>query len=195
MVTPDDAPIGWYGKLPTRGDFLLRGLSARWRREWDGWLQRGMALAAANLGAAWLRERLGRFEPWRYRVHAGGGEHWCGIVLASHDRVGRAFPLTVARRVAADVDAAACAKTLYATWAESQDDPDALDAALARCVDAGDPPAGSGAVLTDAPGSLWWPLEAADDAAPHRGDWPPDPAWLLEMLDRQPAAHQSASAE
>ena len=90
--------VCWYGKLPARGDFIGRGLPPRWRSDWDGWLQQGLALAPTRLDGA-LRERLRAFAPWRYLAWPAPGEAWCGIVVPSHDRVGRAFPLTLAERL------------------------------------------------------------------------------------------------
>ena len=48
--------LAWYGKLPSRGDFVSRGLPRSWSRSWDEWLQRGLALAAPVVRAA---------GPWR----------------------------------------------------------------------------------------------------------------------------------
>ena len=89
--------VAWYGKLPARGDFVGRGLPPRWRSDWDDWLQRGLALAAAEGEGAMLRERLRAFAPWRYLALPAPAEIWCGIMVASHDRVGRAFPVDLGR--------------------------------------------------------------------------------------------------
>ena len=81
MVKPQPRRVSWWGKLPARADFVGRGLPARWRSDWDGWLQRGLALAAATLEGAALRERLGAFAPWRYVALPAPGEVWCGIIV------------------------------------------------------------------------------------------------------------------
>lgn len=90
--------IGWYGKLPSRGDFVGRGLPRPWLRTWDGWLQRALAAAAQQLGAATLRERLQAMPPWQCLVlpQRAGDAAWCGILVSSSDRVGRVFPLLLA---------------------------------------------------------------------------------------------------
>jgi type VI secretion system protein ImpM len=87
--------IGWYGKLPSRGDFVGRGLPRVWQRTWDEWLQRSLAQAAQQLGAATLRARLRAMPHWQCMVlpTARGQPVWCGIVGPSQDRVGRTFPL------------------------------------------------------------------------------------------------------
>lgn len=94
--------VGWYGKLPARGDFLGRGLPRPWVRVWDDWLQRAMANAARRVDAALLRERLLGMSPWHVVVlpTSQGQPAWNGIVLATTDRVGRVFPLLLAEAYA-----------------------------------------------------------------------------------------------
>lgn len=191
MVKPP-ARIGWWGKLPTRGDFVGRGLPPAWRADWDAWLQRGITLAAASCEAGELRERLGGFAPWRYLALPARGPAWCGIVAPSHDRVGRAFPLTIAGPASdsAHESAARLARLLDA----AADGPEALEAAIASLPP---PAAGSADEATGVvpPASLWWRLDAPRDTPPRAGGWPPEPQLLLEVLGLQPAAHQIASAE
>ena len=176
--------VGWYGKLPTRGDFLGRGLPPRWRGEWDGWLQRGMALAATLPDDCGWRERLACFAPWRYLALPSRDEAWCGIVLASRDRVGRAFPLTLAERLPAPASPARGAARLASLRGAVEEGPEALEAAIAALppFPATDPEPGS---WPAPPSSLWWPLDAAPGAAPIASAWPPEPALLLQLLALQ----------
>lgn len=90
--------FGWYGKLPTRGDFVGRGLPRPWLRAWDDWLQRSLADATQRLGAAALRRSLPDMPPWQCVVlpQERGQPAWCGVVAPSSDRVGRVFPLLLA---------------------------------------------------------------------------------------------------
>lgn len=94
--------IGWYGKLPSRGDFLGRGLPRPWVRLWDDWLQRAMAGASRQVDAALLRERLIAMSPWHVVVlpAAAGQSVWSGTVVATTDRVGRVFPMLLAEAYA-----------------------------------------------------------------------------------------------
>ncbi|MEJ8853282.1 type VI secretion system-associated protein TagF [Variovorax robiniae] len=175
--------VGWYGKLPARGDFVGRGLPPRWRSDWDGWLQRGLALAATTLDGATLRERLGGFAPWRYMALPAAGEIWCGIVMASHDRVGRAFPLTLAERLDVPASPDESWVRLAALLDAVAQGPDVLEAVIASL-----PPRAGLAVeplhdLPPAPASLWWPLAAARDAAARPAAWPPEPALLVHLLE------------
>lgn len=181
--------VGWWGKLPARGDFVGRGLPPRWRADWDGWLQRGLGLAAATVDGDALRERVGGFAPWRYLALPAPGEAWCGIVVPSQDRIGRAFPLTLAERVVAPVSPAACAARLALLVDSATHGPEALEAAIAAL-----PPRALGDdAPSDAwptpPASLWWPLAAGDDASALAADWPPQAVLLLDLLGlAQPAS-------
>lgn len=89
---------GWFGKLPGLGDFASRRLPDAFVRRWDRWLQRGMVAARAQLGERWLDVYL--VAPvLRFWVAPGifGEPAWAGVLMPSVDRVGRHFPLTIAR--------------------------------------------------------------------------------------------------
>jgi type VI secretion system protein ImpM len=183
MVKLPPRRVCWYGKLPARGDFVGRGLPARWRSDWDGWLQRGLALAATWLDGAALRERLGSFAPWRYLALPAPGEIWCGILVPSHDRVGRAFPLTLVERLTERASPAESAARLASLLGAAVEGPEALEAAIADLP----PRAGEEFQAAEAwppqPASLWWPLAAAHDVIPLMAPWPPEPGLLLELLN------------
>lgn len=88
---------GFYGKLPSHGDFLQRGLRDEFVNQWDAWLQAGIAQSRRDLGEAWLDIFL-TSPVWRFVLASNviGGAAWAGILLPSVDRVGRYFPLTIA---------------------------------------------------------------------------------------------------
>jgi type VI secretion system protein ImpM len=195
MVKSPSRRVSWYGKLPARGDFVGRGLPARWRNDWDGWLQRGLALAATTLDAVALREHLGTFAPWRYLALPTPGEIWCGIITASHDRVGRAFPLTLAERFNAPPSPDESAARLASLLDAIAEGPEALEAAIAALPPRPEQEFKPAEAWPPEPASLWWPLAAAHDAVARPAAWPPEPALLLELLGIQPASHQIASAE
>ena len=135
---------GWYGKLPSRGDFVGRGLPPDWLRIWDDWLAGALASAARQRPDC--RERLRTMPPWQWLVRPstpGDRRAWCGVVVASGDRVGRSFPLLVAE--AWDIDALESFSTaawqargeVVARWIESdgrERTPEAFDAGLAALV-------------------------------------------------------------
>jgi type VI secretion system protein ImpM len=88
--------VGFYGKLPTLGDFVGRSVAPAVVERWDAWLQEAMASSRASLGEQWLDLYL-TAPMWRFHAHAGvlGDSPVAGVVFPSVDRVGRYFPLTV----------------------------------------------------------------------------------------------------
>jgi type VI secretion system ImpM family protein len=91
---------GWYGKLPSLGDFAARRLSDAFVAPWDAWLAERVGETRLALGDAWLALYL-TCPVWRFFAMPGAiapslGACWAGVVMASVDRVGRHFPLTIA---------------------------------------------------------------------------------------------------
>lgn len=86
--------IGFFGKLPAKGDFLTRALPADALAVWEKWLASSMAGARQHLGQNWgaVYERA---PVWRFWI--GGrvtGHAMTGALAPSVDRVGRQFPLS-----------------------------------------------------------------------------------------------------
>src|SRR5690606_10627892 len=88
---------GFYGKLPSRGDFVSRRLAQDFVGHWDAWLQQGLAASQAALGERWLDVYL-TSPIWRFAVAPGliAEAGYVGVLVPSVDRVGRYFPLTAA---------------------------------------------------------------------------------------------------
>jgi len=102
-VEPDKLLVaGWYGKIPSLGDFASRRLPASFIKTWDLWLQHAMAASRAQLGERWLNFYL-TGPIWRFVVMPGAFDNetglWAGVLMPSVDKVGRYFPLTIALRV------------------------------------------------------------------------------------------------
>jgi len=96
VVTGTGVP-GWFGKIPSLGDFASRRLPDTFVRRWDRWLQAGLARAREDDGD-WLSGYL--VAPIRrFWLAPGvlGAAGWAGLLMPSVDRVGRHFPLTLAR--------------------------------------------------------------------------------------------------
>ena len=93
-----DAPAGFFGKLPARGDFLRVGLPRSFTDPLDDWLQGALAASRARFddrwGAVWEAAPA-----WCFALPAGtlGPSSAIGVILPSRDRVGRRFPLVFAR--------------------------------------------------------------------------------------------------
>jgi type VI secretion system protein ImpM len=94
--------VGFYGKLPARGDFVRRGLPRGFTDRWDDWLQMVLAGSHALLGDAWLPAYL-EAPIWRFALPPGqcGEFGVLGLMLPSVDKAGRYFPLTFAALVPA----------------------------------------------------------------------------------------------
>ena len=90
-------PAGYHGKIPAQGDFIQRGLPGGFVRAWDRWLMEGIAELKNRRGEAWL-EGYRTAPLWRFSTPAGtfGDQAMIGVLMASVDRVGRNFPLTIA---------------------------------------------------------------------------------------------------
>jgi len=106
--------VGFYGKLPSHGDFLSRRVSEAFVRVWDAWLQECLAVSRAALGAErWLDVYL-TSPAWRFGCAAGtcGPEPLVGVMVPSVDRVGRYFPLTVVAELPREMSLLTAAATL-----------------------------------------------------------------------------------
>jgi type VI secretion system protein ImpM len=94
---PGTGIVGFYGKLPSRGDFVRVGLPRDFTDPWDAWLQSVMAGSRSLMGEAWLPAYL-EAPVWRFALPPGmcGTNAALGVMLPSVDRAGRYFPLTFA---------------------------------------------------------------------------------------------------
>lgn len=161
------AETGYFGKLPSKGDFLSRRLPSGFIEVWDAWLQAGIAASRRDLGDAWANCFLGA-PVWRFFTPARmvTERAWIGIVLPSMDRVGRHFPLTIAAGIAqSQLDAVA---TLDAAngWLASISSA-ALDALS---------PGGTAEALDARVAALPFPLAAAAGTASGGASTAPRPA-------------------
>jgi type VI secretion system protein ImpM len=210
MLSPDEQervmsqavmPPGFFGKVPARGDFLVRRMPAGFQAAWETWLSALVVAARSGLGTAWphawLTAPLWHFALGRDVVGPFGA---AGVLLASVDRVGRFFPLSIIGAAAPRSDLRAddwarMAEALALAALEDDFDPDRLDAALR---DLGPPPAVTGVERT---GGVWrlpiedgWPARLFDALA--ESAWlPPGPgqsAWWCRGSDRMAAVHVRA---
>ena len=96
-----EARLGFYGKLPAKGDFLGRRLPRSFIDAWDTWLQEGVGESREAMGEAWLEAYL-TSPLWRFVLSPGlcGPDAVAGVVMPSVDRVGPYFPLALAMPVA-----------------------------------------------------------------------------------------------
>lgn len=88
---------GFFGKVRTHGDFVMRRLPASFVGPWDRSLQEGMLEVRARFGAQWLQFYLNA-PLWHFVLAPGlcGANAWAGVLMPGVDRVGRYFPFTIA---------------------------------------------------------------------------------------------------
>jgi protein phosphatase/serine/threonine-protein phosphatase Stp1 len=148
---------GVFGKLPSYGDFVRRGLPSAFVDPWDAWLQRGLGAARDTLGpgfdAAWAAAPV-----WRFCLPAGvcGESAVAGVLLSSQDSVGRRFALTLAEQfpAGAQLPGPDWFGALEQAGVAARDQGDSIDMLMARL-----PSSGAGvwsASGGDAPGPGWW---------------------------------------
>ncbi len=191
---------GWHGKLPSRGDFVGQGLPATWLATWDAWLDGALGAAAAQHGAPTLRRQLQAMAPWQVLVPPllSGEPVWCGVVVPSADRVGRAFPLLLAEAYEEAAIGAAALVALHtralalADWLDrigTLATPETFQAEVDRWLATPWPAEGASDSVADLrrahpqAGSFWWRPEPLDGPAPALVEtWPPRRSLLDHWL-------------
>lgn len=163
---PRDAAIGFYGKIPARGDFVCVGLPRAFVDPWHAWIERMLVASRDELGEEWQPAWL-EAAVWHFALPAGlcGPDPAFGLWLPSVDRIGRYFPLTfavVARsgdlielirdaggffRIAEDAGRAALEDDLS---------PEALSTRLDQVIDAPLLEAGIDSLPLTAMEGIWW---------------------------------------
>lgn len=89
--------LGFYGKVPTKGDFVSRRLPQDFINVWSDWHQAGIQASQEQLGEMWSTIAL-TSPIWRFCISPGplGANAWAGVMMPSMDKVGRYYPLTLA---------------------------------------------------------------------------------------------------
>lgn len=88
--------IGFYGKIPSHGDFVSEGLDRELLEAFDTWLRSGMHACADVFADRWSAV-FSNSPPLRFIIERGiwGRSAYAGVLLPSKDRVGRKYPLIV----------------------------------------------------------------------------------------------------
>lgn len=88
--------VGYYGKTPSHGDFVSRGLPNTFIGTWDVWLQEAIHTSRQQLGDNWLKYYL-TSPLYRFVLSPGicGDSTWMGTLMPSVDKVGRYYPMTI----------------------------------------------------------------------------------------------------
>lgn len=176
---------GWYGKLPSLGDFASRRLPPLFVEPWDRWLSAGLA-AWRDSDAGWVEAFLAA-PTWRFALGARlpfpQSPGYAGVLMPSVDRVGRYFPLTVARpRGSMEQQAPAswlqaleglAVAALHDDWSAER-----FDAALEGLDAAGD----SGPAWPEPGRTLWWCEREGHASTPLATAGLPDTTALVGLL-------------
>jgi type VI secretion system ImpM family protein len=173
-----------FGKLPSHGDFVSRGLEPAAREAWDAWASAGLEQAQAALGEGYDLA-YSAAPPWRFAFGPGAfGTGWrAGAFACSVDKAGRRFPIIVGLAWAGEPDAAldelaeASEAAIYEAFAEG-DVIDTLVERLARIAVAGG----------EAPRARFWTLGGERHPPLELAQAAPDPALLVRALTPDPAA-------
>lgn len=92
---PQVLHIGYFGKIPAAGDFVVRNVDRNVREGLDKWLQQAMEASRKALGDAWLHSFL-TAPVWRFLSTGLGGQRTVlGVLIPSVDKVGRYFPFAI----------------------------------------------------------------------------------------------------
>ena len=174
------ATVGFFGKLPSHGDFIERRVDDEFRERWDDWMQRCIAESQRELAGRWLDCYL-TSPMWRFYLCDGvaGSAGYAGVLLPSVDRVGRYFPLTVVVRLPIGIAAADFARGA-AGWFDDieqlcagalenpQFDLDTFDAALQASAErlAGVDQLPAGQLFPGNSAQWHWPTSAVGEFAP-----------------------------
>jgi type VI secretion system protein ImpM len=178
--------LGFYGKIPSRGDFVRHGLSRAVVSCWDDWVQRVLVEASlqkgADLAAAWDAAPV-----WRLALDAGlcGPAPLFGVMLPSTDRSGRRFPLLCAAEGAMTMtEAGYLLATLQEIGRAAVETASAPEEIRARLAAVGIPePAETAMVVAPAGRGRWWHDAAGVLTLPAM----PDAATFLRMLRPAPS--------
>ena len=90
------AGFGAFGKMPSLGDFFRLDVAGGFVEPWDRWLQHSIIAMRSQLAERW--DACFNSAPlWRFTVAPGlaGPQAMQGVLMASVDRVGRQYPLTL----------------------------------------------------------------------------------------------------
>ncbi len=130
--------VGFYGKIPSNGDFVSRYLSADTQALLEDWVGQAMTASRDQLGETWLPTFL-TSPIWRFALPAGvlSENAYKGIYIPSVDKVGRYYPMILCQPTTSSPLELYCAEQEWYTKAEDAllpvlDDGDTLEEYISR---------------------------------------------------------------
>jgi type VI secretion system protein ImpM len=90
----EEPVIGWFGKLPSSGDFVFRRLPRSLLDGLDNWMRQGLVALRGTMPNDW-KESFATAPAWNCAIPAcvTGSYTLIGVMAPSRDRVGREFPI------------------------------------------------------------------------------------------------------
>ncbi len=86
---------GCFGKLPCHPDFIGVNAACAEIRQFDRWMQQGLAFAQRQADIRWPTD-FEQADPWNFLFHPAGAERYIlGRCMPSRDRHGRQYPLLI----------------------------------------------------------------------------------------------------
>ncbi|TDK39701.1 type VI secretion system-associated protein TagF [Rhizobium deserti] len=196
--------IGFFGKLPSHGDFVSDGLGRGLQEVLDIWMQAGLQRLQQDFPGDW-EPRFRAMPTWRFIVERGqwGQATVAGVMLPSLDRVGRSFPLVIAaqitnftsdpRSLCLDDSWFTAAEGIAESSARRDFDINLFIAALRRLRSPRPGDMETEGKVGGTAGSLWWRSDNNRRLVGFRTIGAPQPADILRLLDDDtPAAKQAA---
>jgi type VI secretion system protein ImpM len=112
---------GFFGKLPSYGDFLARALPASFLEPWETWLHEVWQSGWDRFGEVWA-PLVAEGPVWRFALKAGvcGPDPVAGLLAPGADRLGRVFPLCLVTAVPAGTDPATLPVTASAWYGRAE---------------------------------------------------------------------------
>jgi type VI secretion system protein ImpM len=88
--------VGFFGKLPSYGDFIQRNVTADLVNEWDNWLSQGLDKSKHQLQLRWASYYFAS-PIWRFCFKSSCNPQTVvtGLKMPSVDKAGRAYPFTL----------------------------------------------------------------------------------------------------
>ena len=92
----EESVVGYFGKIPSKGDFITNSLSMDFTEPWDSWLREVIAHSKSVLADNWMELYL-TAPVYHFALSSGvcGNSTWLGVFMPSVDSVGRYFPMTI----------------------------------------------------------------------------------------------------
>lgn len=195
-VTMEADRIGFFGKLPSHGDFVSTGLSRTVQDALDAWLQSGIAKAHHHAGENW-EQIFANMPAWRFVAERGiwGPVTVAGLIVPSRDRVGRSFPLAItaqlhefagdSRKLCLDETWFLALEALAETVSRRDFDIETFTASLKRLrhLRPSDQHFEQRPGKTHRPDTLWWRFDPQDrQNKGFRSGGAPQPTDFLELL-------------